>query len=149
MVKKVDEIYPDHIGWRLWDAAYRWKSAFTAEMVAMGHPWYAEARGGLLQFISEKGTRQAEIVANAGTTKQAVQQLLKELEDDGIVERFPDPKDGRGRIVKLSENGILAMQDAAKAKTKVESEIKETLGADGFQQLKDLLVQIGSDPNAS
>ena len=144
MVKKVDDIYPDHIGWRLWDAAYRWKAAFTKEMVAMGHGWYAEARGGLLQFISEKGTRQSDIVAKAGTTKQAVQQLLKELEDDGIIDRIADPEDGRGRIVKLSPKGLQAMQDAAKAKAVVEVRIRKTLGDKGFGQLQSLLTKIGS-----
>ena len=43
--------------------------------------------------------------SSGGMTK-----MLKRLEQRGLVERAPDPKDGRGSVVSLTENGF-AVQD--------------------------------------
>ena len=68
-------------------------------MIAAGHDVFAHARSGLLAHMERGGTRQADLVARSGLTKQAVQQFVDELVADGIVERIRDPDDGRGRIV--------------------------------------------------
>ncbi len=145
MVKKVDYIAIDHIGWRLWDAAAVWKDRFAAEMVAAGHDWYAEARSSVMPYVSVNGTRQADIVARMGLSKQAVQQLIVDLERSGILRRDPDPDDGRGKIVRFTQRGLAAQQDGQKAKRKVEAEIREKLGDRAFDDLMATLKKIGSE----
>lgn len=145
MVKKVDDIRVDHIGWRLWDAAAAWKLRFAEEMVAAGHDWYAEARSSVVPYVSPEGTRQSDIVARMGLSKQAVQQLIIDLEQSGILRRDPDPDDGRGKIVRFTEKGLVAQRDSKKAKEKVEAEIKAKLGTDEFDRLMRILKQIGSE----
>ena len=146
MVKKVDDFRIDHIGWRLWDAATVWKEKFAAEMAAMGHDWYREARSSVVPYVGIAGTRQAEIVARMGLSKQAVQQLIVDLESAGILRRDPDPNDGRGKIVRFTDNGLAAQIDSQKAKRKVEAQLKSELGADAFEMLMEALKKIGSDP---
>ncbi len=145
MVKKVDDIRIDHIGWRLWDAAAVWKEKFAAEMVAAGHDWYQEARSSVVPYVGLKGTKQADIVARMGLSKQAVQQLIVDLEQSGILRRDPDPDDGRGKIVRFTEKGMAAQRDSQKAKLKVEAEIKATLGEADFDRLMTMLKNIGSE----
>lgn len=147
MVKKIDDLSIDHIGWRLWDAATIWKDRFAAEMIAAGHDWYAEARSSVVPYIAANGTRQSDIVARMGLSKQAVQQLIVDLERAGIVRRESDPQDGRGRIVRFTEKGLAAVSDSAGAKRRVEAEMRARLGDTEFQQLYDLLIKIGSDAN--
>lgn len=144
MVKKIDDIRIDHVGWRLWDAAAMWKEKFAAEMVAAGHDWYAEARSSVVPYVGLKGTRQADIVARMGLSKQAVQQLIVDLEQSGILRRDPDPNDGRGKIVLFTEKGLAAQRDSQKAKRKVEAEIRLTLGDTEFERLMNTLKKIGS-----
>ena len=144
MVKKVDDIRVDHVGWRLWDAAATWKEKFAAEMVAAGHDWYAEARSSVVPYVGLNGTRQADIVARMGLSKQAVQQLIADLEQSGILRRDPDPNDGRGKIVLFTEKGLAAQRDSQKAKKKVEAEIRTLLGDTDFAQLMVILKKIGS-----
>ena len=144
MVKEVDDLRPDHIGWRLWDAATVWKEKFAAEMVAAGHDWYMEARSSVMPYVGPKGTRQSDIVDRMGLSKQAVQQLIADLERSGILRRDPDPEDGRGKIVRLTEKGLAFDRDSQRAKRKVEAEIKAKLGDDAFDVLVKLLKQIGS-----
>ena len=146
MVKKVDDLCPDHIGWRLWDAAAVWKEKFSEQMIAAGHDWYAEARSSVVPYVSLDGTRQVEIVARMGLSKQAVQQLIVDLERSGILRRDPDPDDGRGKIVRFTEAGLAAQRDSAQAKQRVEAEMKAQLGAEDFDKLMDLLKKIGSQP---
>ena len=145
LVKKVDDIGIDHVGWRLWDAAAMWKEKFAAEMVAMGHDWYAEARSSVVPYVGPKGTKQSIIVARMGLSKQAVQQLILDLEESGILLREPDPNDGRGKIVHFTEKGLAAQRDSRKAKRKVEEEIRARLGDKKFENLLDALKKIGSD----
>lgn len=144
MVKKIDDFRIDHVGWRLWDAAAMWKEKFAAEMVAAGHDWYAEARSSVVPYVGLKGTRQADIVARMGLSKQAVQQLIVDLELSGILQRDPDPKDGRGKIVHFTEKGLAAQRDSQKAKRKVETEIRMMLGDAEFERLMTTLKKIGS-----
>jgi len=145
LVKKIDDFRIDHVGWRLWDAAATWKEKFAAEMVAMGHDWYAEARSSVVPYIGLNGTRQADIVARMGLSKQAVQQLILDLEMSGILRREPDPNDGRIKVVHFTEKGLAAQKDSQKAKKKVEAEIKSRLGYEEFDRLVNTLKKIGSE----
>ncbi|MEM9106282.1 MAG: MarR family transcriptional regulator [Pseudomonadota bacterium] len=145
MVKEIDDFRPDHIGWRLWDAATVWKEKFAAEMVAAGHDWYLEARSSVMPYVGPKGTRQSDIVDRMGLSKQAVQQLIADLERSGILCRDPDPDDGRGKIVRLTEKGLAFERDSRKAKRKVEAEMKAELGDSDFDSLVAILKRIGSE----
>ena len=71
-----------------------------AAMAARGHGWMAEARGAVVGHLRPGGMSQSVLPAAMGISKQAVQQLVDELVAEGIVERIPDPADGRGKIVR-------------------------------------------------
>ena len=91
---------PDHLGWRLWLANRQWQARFVEAMRAAGHDWFTDARANLLGNIARGGTPQAVVIARMGISKQAVQQLIDGLQGEGILERAPDPKDSRSRIVR-------------------------------------------------
>ena len=109
LVKKLDDnsLPPliDHIGWRLWRLARQWKIEFDAAMAERGHGWMAEARGAVVGHLRPGGLSQSELPAALGISKQAVQQLVDELVAEQIVERVPDPRDGRGKI--STDSGVL------------------------------------------
>jgi len=143
LVKKIDDIRIDHIGWRLWDAAAIWKERFAAGMVAAGHDWYGEARSSVIPYIALDGTRQSDIVAKMGLSKQAVQQLIVDLEAAGIVYREADPEDRRGKIVLFTQAGVDAQRDSNRVKREVENEFRHRLGDDDFSKLFELLKKVG------
>ena len=133
---------PDHIGWTLWQATLAWRREFLAGMVSAGHAWFAQARGNILVYVGPSGIRQADLVEKAGLTKQAVQQFVDELEADGIVHRTRDEKDARARWVRLTPAGEAAMRDADRIKLQIETEWRQKLGSDAFDQLDALLRQV-------
>lgn len=133
---------PDHIGWTLWQATLAWRREFLAGMVSAGHAWFAQARGNILVHVGPNGIRQADLVEKAGLTKQAVQQFVDELEADGIVHRTRDERDARARWVRLTPAGEAAMRDADRIKLQIETEWRQKLGSDAFDQLDALLRQV-------
>jgi DNA-binding MarR family transcriptional regulator len=139
MVKPLDDgPFPellDHVGVRLWRAAYAWKRAFDAGMVALGHGEFAQARSGLLGYMDRMGTRQADLAERSRLTKQAVQQFVDELVSDGLVERSVDPRDKRARIVTFTARGRKVLADANQVKRRVEAEFRGKLGQTRFRQL--------------
>lgn len=59
----------------------------------------------LLPHLDAEGTRITALAERLGVTKQAVSQTVAELEALGLLERAPDPSDGRARLVMLTEAG--------------------------------------------
>ena len=70
-----------------------------------GHPGFTRATFPLWRFEGLDGRRPGEIARTSGLSKQAVNDQLGALEQLGYVERHADPRDGRGRIVRLTERG--------------------------------------------
>ena len=125
--------------------AAMWKTRFADAMIEAGHPWYAEARSSVIPHIGPGGTRQSEVVRRMGLTKQAVQQLVDDLEQEGIVRRQADPEDGRGKIIRFTKKGIAALQDAQSVKRRIEDELRTELGTRDFDKLYGLLKKIAPE----
>jgi DNA-binding MarR family transcriptional regulator len=125
----------NHIGWSLWRMSEIWKQRFDAEMVALGHSYFGEARSNVLRYVGPDGTTQAAIVKKMGFTKQAVQQLLDDLVDDRVIARKPNPEDKRGNIIVLTQTGIRAMHDASKVKRLIEKSYSKLIGAENLAAL--------------
>ena len=138
MVKRLDEqrALDEHIGLDLWRAAMAWRDRLHRTMVEKGHAWYGDARSTIAAHLDPRGMTQSELVRRMGMTKQGVQQLLDGLEADGIVFREPDPEDGRGRRVRYTERGLLAVKDAKTVKRAIEREYRAILGEAAFEALR-------------
>ena len=67
--------------------------------------------------------RTTDIAARAGITKQAVGQIVDELEALGYVRREPDPADARARLVVYTERGKASMFDGLAALARVEARV--------------------------
>jgi len=135
MVKNIDEMdlsRIDHVGVALWQAAAAWKQTFDAEMAARGYPWHREARGEVLAHLGPSGRSQTELVTAMGISKQAVQQLLDQLEADGVIARVADPADKRAKRVALTQLGLEAFSARNAVKRKIEDDYRTRLGPKRF-----------------
>ena len=87
------------------------------------------AHTALFPHIDLEGTRLTEIARRMGMSKQAVGQLVGELEEMGALERVPDPTDGRAKLVRFaSRDGRLVLFDGLEVLTEFEGELRERLG---------------------
>ncbi|MCB1489612.1 MAG: winged helix-turn-helix transcriptional regulator [Bauldia sp.] len=150
MVKELDEKdWPealDHVGWRLWQATQRWKQELDDGLVAMGHPWAAEARANVIMHVGRSGIRQSDLVRRMGLSKQAVQQLLDDLVADGIVERQPDPEDSRARRIVFTAAGRRMLADSNRVKKRIEADYRSVLGAERFRDFMAMLTELNERP---
>jgi DNA-binding MarR family transcriptional regulator len=78
----------------------------------------------------QRGSRVTELAARMGITKQAVGQMVTQLEAAGYVSRHPDPADGRARLVALNEAGFEVLLAGLSVFAELEAEMLAELGSD-------------------
>lgn len=137
MVKNLDDARSiDHIGLLLWGAAQNWRERMQREMARRGFPWHLEARGDVLAHVGPSGISQSALTERMGLSKQAVQQLLDQLEKEGVIERVTDPKDRRLRLVQLTGLGLFDLVERNAVKREIEEDYRAALGPDLFAQME-------------
>lgn len=94
------------------------------------------AHTALFPHVSLEGTRLTELAARLGVSKQAVGQLVDELEAMGVLERVPDPTDGRARLVRWSAKGRRAMLHGLSVLRDLERELEASIGARRMDELR-------------
>lgn len=82
----------------------------------------------LFPHIDLEGTRLTELARRVGTSKQAVGQLVGELEDMGVLCREPDPEDGRAKRVCFTPAGRRSLFEGLAILGELEHELEQHLG---------------------
>lgn len=116
------------LGQLLIQAARLWHEAALTELASLGHPGLRASHFQLAPHLDLEGSRITEVAARAGISKQAVGQLVDELEALGYVERVADPRDARARLVVYTPKGRAAMGDGLRALAGVEARLGPALG---------------------
>ena len=100
----------------------------------------------VLQFPGPDGQRPTALAERAGMSKQAMNQLLRSLEDSGYLLRSDSPDAGRSRIVRFTKRGHAAYAKIHDILRQIESDWSAELGAKDFAQLKTLLLKVWDSP---
>src|ERR1700682_750375 len=98
----------------------------------------------IFALVDSDGMRLGELAERAQMTKQLVNYMVTSIEELGYVERMPDPKDGRAKIVRLTERGYQASQVGSKIIQSIEQEWAVKLGTRDMQELRSLLERLVS-----
>lgn len=96
----------------------------------------------VFQYPGPQGAKPSELAAQLRISKQALNYLLGELERLGYLERRPDPDDLRSKRIVLTARGTDAILVIREAVAEMESTWSEQLGAERFEQLRGLLVEL-------
>jgi len=102
----------------------------------------------VLQYPSPEGVRPGILAELAGMSKQAMNQLLKSLENMGYLVRSDAPNEGRARVIRLTKRGHAAYAKIYDILLDIEHEWSAELGAKRFAQLKELLFRVWESPLA-
>lgn len=106
-----------------------------------------ESHGPLFSFLPADGARVTELAERARITKQSMGELVTELESLGYVERTPDPRDGRAKLVTFTDRGRRAATIGVQAVAAQERAWTELLGAPRVADLRRTLEEIVADPS--
>lgn len=118
---------------------------FRARLTEAGHSVIRPGHGCVFRFINEGGSRLTDLAETAGLTKQAVGEVVADLERLGYVERAPDPLDGRAKVIKLTELGADAHRVALAIFADLEREWAERYGAEQVAAMRELVEEIAAD----
>ena len=100
----------------------------------------AQAR--IAQRIADEGSRLTDLAAQAQVTKQTASLLVAALERQGLVERIPDPADGRARLIRFTTKGRGASNLAREIVMSVEREWTDHLGPGPAACLREALTRL-------
>jgi DNA-binding MarR family transcriptional regulator len=111
-------------GFLLWRVTLHWQRLVTKALRPLGlthvqfvlliSAWWLSLRG--------DPPNQLAIARHAGTNVKMTSEVLRKLEDKGLVTSRSDPHDGRARIVQVTDEGIRLAEQAVIAVEKVDAE---------------------------
>ena len=118
---------------------------FRRRLAEAGHSAIRPGHGCVFRFVNEGGARLTDLAETAGLTKQAVGEAVADLERLGYVERASDPRDGRAKVIRLTDLGADAQRTGLAIFTEMEREWAERYGAERVATLRELLEEIAAD----
>jgi DNA-binding MarR family transcriptional regulator len=96
----------------------------------------------VLRWPGPQGRRPSEIARQTGMTKQAVNYLLRQLEELGYLARRDHPDDQRSKRIELTKRGREAVHNIRRTVRQIEREWERELGATQMEQLRQLLIDL-------
>ena len=96
----------------------------------------------LLAALLGGARRAADLAASAGVSRQAIAQVVANLERDGHVERIADPGDNRAKLVCLTAKGRAALRSIRRSNRALEDEWRERIGAERLSVLRDIVTDL-------
>lgn len=116
------------------------------ERVQGKHPGMATPRAAhtaLLPHIPlDGGIRLSALATKVGISKQAVGQLVDDMEAAALVERVADAVDGRAKLIRYTAKGKKALMAGIATLREVEAELEREIGAPRFAALHDALLAL-------
>ena len=139
-----------NLGYLLAKASQRWNEVLAARFAAEG---FAEVRPSygsvLIPLLEEDGLRMGEIARRARLSKQTITTLVGLCERDGLVERHPDPTDGRAIVVRLTARARRFRPVAERVLGELEREVEGLLGPRRRSGLRSALLELADLGRAS
>lgn len=133
----------DNVGFLLAKASQRWNELLQEAFARAGFPEVRASYGSVLvPLFEEDGLRMGEIARRARLSKQTMTTLVRLAERDGLVERSPDPADGRATRVHLSRKGRRFQPVAERTLGELDRLAEATLGPRGVTQTAEALARL-------
>ena len=126
----------------LFRATHTMNAEMARRLRARGWETFNPAFTSVLGHLDTEGTTVTTLSQKTGTTRQAVSQLTQTMERAGLLERVPNPRDGRSVVLRHTDDGRRILLDAIEVMTEIEHEYAALIGAGPAEDLKDLLTRL-------
>ena len=91
---------------------------------------------------TEKGCEISELIEKSGTSKQAISNTLKHLEEKKYIKKVASEIDARSKKIFFTNKGIKLIEQGMEAVAKIESRYSEVIGKKNFKIMKESLEKI-------
>ncbi len=124
---------------RLWTLL---SETYNTEMTHTRFPDVRISYGQLFGYIEDEGLTLTQLAKRAGISKQAMAELVDRLEQSGYVERTPDPRDGRAKLIRTTDKGERQIEVSRKVLRDIERRWVKFLGETRMKQLRATLREL-------
>ncbi|MBS2546698.1 MarR family transcriptional regulator [Catenulispora sp. NL8] len=100
----------------------------AAVLAERGHGWLRPSHAYVLHALEEQPRSIKELSEFNQVSKQAMSQIVDQLQERALVSRSIDPTDRRARAIQITEQGQQTLVQAASAWAAVEEEVRTTVG---------------------
>ena len=116
---------------------YRWfDDALVARLNDQLDAAVTSAQSLLFAYLPIEGTTQSNLARRLGVTRQAINELVRGLERQGLVDVVPDPTSGRSKLVKPTQLGRRSIELALEAFVALETELRARIGSGAVTNLR-------------
>jgi DNA-binding MarR family transcriptional regulator len=112
------------------------------DLHAAGFTDLVPAHFGVMRWPGPQNRRPSDLAKEGGMTKQAMNYLLRQLEELGYLTRDDDPQDKRSKRVQLTDRGYAVAKTIRKTVRQIEREWERELGPEHFDRLRQLLAEL-------
>ena len=124
-------------------AAQRWNERLAEAFAAAGYADIRPSFGSVLvPLYEEDGLRMGQLAHRARLSKQTMTEVIRQLESEGLVERRPDPDDGRASRIFLTRRARRFEPVASKVIAQLERDAGRELGSQRLDLLKETLREL-------
>ena len=96
---------------------------------------YRPSHMAIFPHLSLEGSRITALAEKMQISKQAVGQVVEELEQMGVVCRVPDPSDGRAKLVQFTADGRKGMLQGLGLLKRMEEDVATLIGERRMKEL--------------
>lgn len=104
----------------------------------------------LLSIDPKTGTPSTALGPKMGMEATSLSRILKRMEEQGLIERKPNPKDGRGVLIHLTDFGLEKRKDSKDAVLQFNETVRTNVSQEhleGFFEVMDTIDQLISSKN--
>jgi DNA-binding MarR family transcriptional regulator len=104
----------------------------------------------LLSIDPKTGTPSTALGPKMGMEATSLSRILKRMEEQGLIERRPNPKDGRGVLIHLTEFGLEKRNDSKAAVLRFNETVRANVSEEdlnGFFEVAETINQLISEKN--
>lgn len=133
----------ENLGYLLAKASQRWNELLQEGFAEAGYPEVRASYGSvLIPLLEEDGLRMGEIARRARLSKQTMTTMVRLCERDGLIERRPDPDDGRATRVHLTAKARHFQPTAERVLARLERDARRSLGEPRLAELRRSLKEL-------
>ncbi len=144
----LDLFRKNNIGQHLLEVAKDFQKRGLEGFSAAGHAGLQPAHQAVLTHLRVSGARLTELARRASMSKQAMGQLVDEVERLGYVERVSDPGDRRAKIVRFTQAGLGLIKDGTDIAGAIQRDYAKLIGKKKLNLLRGILEELHAKTRA-
>jgi DNA-binding MarR family transcriptional regulator len=118
------------------------EAEFFRRLAEAGHSVLRMPHTMLLENLPEGGARSGVLASLLGISKQAVGEIVDDLEAAEYISRVADPADRRAKLVVLSPKGAAAFTEVFEILSGMDREFSDAVGAERYAEARTTFIQL-------